>query len=216
MKQNAEEDCIVDQIQIAGEATLSRSNVPPTLVSLPLVVRPSRIKNALVGLLGAASGLALLTAGGAAFTESLAPSGLGHGIALFAVAWPICMLGVGLTGLALTCILDACRSNPVLIVDVHGLIDKRSGASVKWTEVKDAKLRKTKYGLAAVDLHLCKVVNATQNPFRVGILGFRWVPKADHILVSIAFVNKSPHTLGHTILSLAERNCNPLRIQTTT
>lgn len=212
MKQYAEEDdCVVGKVKIEGERTLSRSNVPPTIVTLPLIVRPNRIKNTFVGLSSAALGVALLVSAVLAVSESSAQSSLGHLTALLAVGFAIFMLGVGLAGVALTCIVDACRSSPVLVLDIDGFNDNRSGASARWAEVRDAKLLKTKFGPAAVDLHLWKAVNANQNPFRVGILGFRWLPKADRILISIAFANTSPHTLGYTILSLAGGHRNPPR-----
>ena len=76
----------------------------------------------------------------------------------------------------------------------------------KWSEIKRATLLFTRSGIAGVDLHLRESTKAWQNPFRIGVLGFRWRPKPDHLIVSVAFLDVRPHILAYTVFALTQRH----------
>ena len=45
-----------------------------------------------------------------------------------------------------------------------------------------------------------------QNPFRLGVLSQGYRPKADHVLVSVAYLDVRAHVLVYTILTLTQWN----------
>jgi hypothetical protein len=194
-----------ESIEIPGELRLSNPIPPPVLVRLPLVVRPQRFKNFLLGLLalpiGALFSFSFIAMVFGAHEISLT----GFNCFLFLVILPLSLfVGVGFTGAALTCFWDALRGRPVLEVGVDGLRDRRSGVSVPWSSIQCA----TNFlgGSRSVDLQLRYPVTSWQNPFRVGVFLHRYRSKPDHVLVSVAYLDVSAHVLLYTILTLVEWN----------
>ncbi|TXR46617.1 hypothetical protein [Phyllobacterium endophyticum] len=197
----------VDEVEIPGEPTLTRSMVPSVLVRLPVEAGTHRSKNIVSGLL-----LVFLGAPSLSLAILLAPAAFGaalgnqHFIASIPMWLFLLFISVAMTGVALTCIADAVRKASVLILDAEGFTDARSGAHVKWPEIKRATLLFTRSGIGSVDLHLRQATTAWQNPFRIGVLGFRSRPKPDHLIVSVAFLDVRPHVLAFTILALTRRH----------
>ncbi|WP_271894219.1 hypothetical protein [Candidatus Phyllobacterium onerii] len=193
-------------VEIPDEPTMFHSIVPPVLIPLPLRARPHKGKNIFFGLLSSLIGPILVVGALLLAFAVFDGSFPARDIILFIVFGPISFLGgIGFTGVALTCIIDAMRKNPVLVIDAEGFRDTRSGVRIKWSAIRRATLLFTRSGIAGVDLHLRGSMEAWQNPFRIGVLGFRWRPKPDHLILSVAFLDARPHILAYTVLALTQR-----------
>jgi hypothetical protein len=201
------------KIKIPGELTLSNPVPPPIDVSLPIIARPTPVKNILLGLLSLMPS-ALLFFGGVTLAIVLTSFALGtaspdlkvsanEGLVLFAVALFMLPFGIAGIGAALTCFWDAARPGPVLRIDAAGLFDHRSGLSVPWSAIRRAKILYNGSPFT-IDLKLDSAAAPWQNPFRVGILGFRFRSLPDEMLVSIAYLDIRTHVLAYTILTLTQ------------
>jgi hypothetical protein len=207
----SERESTTETVVIPGELKLSNPVPPPMTMPLPIVAWPNEVKNACLGILFLLNGaMFLLLAVGipeffvhavsGADNFLLSPRG-GFIFLILLFVFPFALFyGVGSAGAALTCFWDAARSNPVLEITADGLHDRRSSLSVPWTSVKFAK----PLGLA-VDLTLRGPVTNAQNPFRLGVL-FQRRRLPDHVIVSVAYLDRSAHVLLYTILTLTQRN----------
>lgn len=200
------EHAAIGTIEIPGEQLLSRTIVPDALIALPLRAVPRRGKNIASAILTLPIGLLCLFG---TCVLPLAALGGNFGISdflLLVLVWPFFAAGaLGFTGIALTCLCDSMRKAPVLQIDAEAFTDIRSGTTMKWTEVTRATMLFTRSGIASVDLNLREPSTARQNPFRIGVLGFRWRHRPDRLIVSVAFLNLSAHVLAFTILELTQR-----------
>jgi hypothetical protein len=207
----SESEITTETVVIPGELKLSNPVPPPLAVPLPIVAWPNEVKNAWLGILFLLNGAMFLPlavvipeffvhAVSGADNFFLSPRG-GFIFLILLFIFPFALFyGVGSVGAAFTCFWDAARSDPVLEITADGLYDRRSGLSVPWTSVKSAK----PLGLA-VDLTLRGPVTNAQNPFRLGVL-FQRRRLPDHVIVSVAYLDRSAHVLLYTILTLTQRN----------
>ena len=200
-------------VVIPGEPKLSNPVPPPITVTLPIIAWSDGVKNFWLGLLFFATGLMSL------------PTGVLCGLALFSGAfvggdlplWKSLLLvvllpfgmiyisgiGVSCIGAAFTCFWDAARGDPVLEIGTDGLRDRRSGLSAPWSSVRSAGFLN---GRLCVDLQLRNPVTKWQNPFRIGVLFHRYRPIPDHVIVSVAHLDVSPHIVAYAILTLTRQN----------
>ncbi len=211
----SESEAKTETVLIPGELRLSNPVPPPIVVPLPIVAWPHGLRNFLLGLLALVSGLLLLPAGVLSaitmVTVALGTSDISWSVwngFVFFVVLPLSVFfgvsfGIGFTGAALTCFWDAVRSGPVLEITRDVLRDHRSGLSVPWSSVRSARLRG---GLLSVDLQLRSPLTNWQNPFRVGVLFHRYRPLPDRVIVSVAHLDVSAHTIAYTILTLTRWN----------
>lgn len=196
-----------ETIEIPGKLQLSNPVPQPIIVRLPIVAWPSQRKNALFGL------LALLFGASFVLTSVLIVLGLPQmslsalDVLMVLVVLPLSLLMSSFAGAGLTCLWDAIRNGPVLEITSEGLCDYRSGLSVAWSAIRSAKiLYGTADGFGGVDIELRGPVTNWQNPFRIGVLFFRYRPKPDHVIVSVAYLDTPAHVLAYTILTLTQWN----------
>jgi hypothetical protein len=204
-----------ETVEIPSELTLKNPAAPSVTVSLPIVARPSKVRNYLLGLFFLAGGLFALLVG---VLFGMAVVGLGLRVANAGLSiWDALLLlvivsmmvssvrwGVASTVAALTCFRDAMRNGPVLEIAADGLRDYRSGLSVSWSSVQCARIANN--GIGGVILQLREPVKHRQNPFRLGVLFQDYRPKPDHVLVSAAYLDVPAHVLIYTILTLTQWN----------
>jgi hypothetical protein len=140
-------------LEIPGELKLSNPLPRPMAVSLPLVARPRILANVLLGLLALPIGV-LLDFSFVVLLIAAMHGGL-YGSTGFIVVVFLSLSfvsGVIFTGAALTCFADALRTGPVLEITAEGLLDRRSGLSIAWSNVPRAEI--TSGGTASVDFAL--------------------------------------------------------------
>lgn len=200
-------------VVIPGQPKLSNPVPPPITVTLPIVAWPHGVKNFWLGLLFLATGLMFLPPGvfcGIGLSGAFGP--VGDKLSLWdsfmfvlAVSF-IAIFGIwfggSCIGTAFTCFWDA-RGDPVLEIGTDGLCDRRSGLSVPWSSVRSAGFLN---GRLCVDLQLRNPVTNWQNPFRIGVLFHRYRPIPDHVIVSVANLDVSPHIVAYAILTLTRQN----------
>jgi len=105
----------------------------------------------------------------------------------------------------LTCFRDAVRSGPVLEITADGLRDHRSGLSVLWSSVRCAQLVAAGRQLGnSIDLTLDRPVIKWQNPFRLGVLGVRFRPKRNHVIVPVSDLDVRQEILIHAVMMLVQ------------
>jgi hypothetical protein len=199
-----------EAVEIPGELWLSNPIPPSITVRLPLAARPHGLKNFLLGLLAFPIGALFAVAStllGAALvfgTHDIRLS-VADGV-IFLVILPISLFGsVSLLGAALTCFWDAIHSGSVIEITAESLRDYRSGLSVPWSSVRSARILSIG-GAASIDLQLRDPVTTWQNPFRPGVLFYRYRPKSDHVIVPIGYLDVRSHILAYTILTLTQWN----------
>ena len=209
----SENEPAIDTVVIPDELALRNPAAPPVTVSLPIVARPSKVRNYLLGLFFLAGGLLAFLFG---VLLGMAVVGVGLRVANAGLdIWDVLLLlvlvpmmisgvrwGVGCTGAALTCFRDAMRNGPVLEIMADGLRDYRSGLSVPWSSVQCARIANN--GIGGVVLQLREAVKHRQNPYRLGVLFHDYRPKPDHVLVSAAYLDVPAHVLIYTILTLIQ------------
>jgi hypothetical protein len=209
----SENEITTETVVIPSELALKNPAAPSVTVSLPIVARPSEIRNYLLGLFFLAGGLFALLVG---VLFGMAVVGLGLRVANAGPSiWDALLLlvivsmmissvrwGVSSTVAALTCFRDAMRDDPVLEITADGLRDYRSGLSVSWSSVQCARIANN--GIGGVILQLREPVKHWQNPFRLGVLYQGYRPKPDHVLVSAAYLDVQAHVLIYTILTLTQ------------
>ncbi len=191
-----------DTAAIPGELPLNHPAPPPMTVRLPLVARPDRLKNFLVGSLVALNDalFGLIFAALVLILPDIRLSGVG-GLIFLLMLLVLLFAIVIFTGVAFTCFRDALRGDPVLEVSAGGLSDCRSGLSVPWSLV-----RRARHLGDSVDLRLRGPAPYRQNPFRAGVLLQRYRPKPDHVIVSVAYLDMTAHDLACAILTLTKWN----------
>jgi len=105
----------------------------------------------------------------------------------------------------LTCLWDAVRSDPVLEISADGLRDHRSRLSVPWSSVRCGQLLRESVGHSrSVDLTLDRAVVKWQNPFRLGVLGVRFRPKPNHVIVPVSDLDVREEILIHAVMMLVQ------------
>lgn len=192
-------------LEIPGELKLSNPLPRPMAVSLPLVARPRILANVLLGLLALPIGV-LLDFSFVVLLIAAMHGGL-YGSTGFIVVVFLSLSfvsGVIFTGAALTCFADALRTGPVLEITAEGLLDRRSGLSIAWSNVPRAEI--TSGGTASVDFALRGASASWQNPFRAGVFFPLFRLKRDHVIVSTALLDVRRHVLVYTILTLVDRH----------
>lgn len=191
-------------IDLPGEPTLFRTfDVPPEQVQLPLRAGPRRglllliaLPFAFVGL----GGLLLLWA----FSTVLETRSLGIAdYVTFLVLCPFFLIGLPV---AVTCLVDAVRSSPVLVIDAEGFQDSRTSRFVPWCSISRATVKYTRSGSGGVHLKFRAARSARQNPFRPGTLGFVWRRRADELHVPVFLLDVKPRTLAYAVLILVQKN----------
>jgi hypothetical protein len=194
-----------ETVEIPGELKLSNPLPPPIAVALPLVARPRILANVLFGLLALSFG-ALFDFFFVLFVLVAIHGGLCGSTGFIVVVFlPLCFVsGVTFTGVALTCFPDALRTAPVLEITAAGLLDRRSGLSISWSNVQRAEI--ISGSTASVDLALRGARANWQSPFRAGVLFRRYRPKPDHVIVSTAWLDVREHVLAYAILALVGRH----------
>jgi hypothetical protein len=198
-----------ETVEIPGELWLSNPIPPSITVRLPLAARPHGLKNFLLGLLafpiGALFAVAstLLSAALVFGTHDIRLS-VADGV-IFLVILPVSLFGSVFLGAALTCFWDAIHSGFAIEITAECLSDHRSGLSVPWSSVRSARILSIG-GAASIDLQLRNPVATCQNPFRPGVLFYRYCPKPDHVIVPIGYLDVRSHVLAYTILTLTQWN----------
>ena len=202
----SENETTTETVDIPGELRLSNPVPPPITVRLPIVTWPHEFKNVLLGLLALPVGMLCLPMAAiiALHVHDIDPSVIGgFAFVILLFTFPLSvLLGVGLTGSALTCFWDAVRNDSVLEITAVGLRDRRSGLSVPWSSIKCGSF----LAPYSIDLELRGPVTNWQNPFRVGVLFCRYRPKPNHLIVSVGYLHAPTHVLAYTILTLIQRN----------
>jgi hypothetical protein len=107
-------------------------------------------------------------------------------------------------GLAFTCFAYAVRAAPALEISAEGLHDGRSGLSIAWSNVLRAEILSG--GVGFVDLTLRGAAARRHNPFRIGVLFWRFRPKPGHVIVSTDALDVPAHVLVYTILTLVRQH----------
>jgi hypothetical protein len=196
----------VATIEVPAEPTFfDRYNPPPQRLALPLSAGPRfSIALALAGAMGAlflfATVLVLIAA------PTLA---LGIRDALFVTLGltAIGAFGVCFTAAALAALRDLAKGSPLLVLAEHTLLDRRlMRRPVLWSDAIHATLTYTGGGVGGVHLKFRRAVEARQNPFRVGTLGFYWRRQPDELHVSVIGLDISPHKLAHAVVALVRRH----------
>jgi hypothetical protein len=189
-------------VEIPGEFRLSHLTPLPMTVRLPLVARPNRLKNFLVGSLIVLNDalFGLIFTGLVLILPDTRLSGIG-GLIFLLMLLVLLFAVVIFTGVAFTCFRDALRTDPVLEISADGIGDCRSGLSVPWSLVRSARILGD-----SVDLQLRGPAPYWQNPFRAGVLFQRYRPKPNHVIVSVAHLDMRAHALASAILTLAQWN----------
>ena len=197
-----------ESVQIPGVIGWGNPIPPPITISLPILARPRRLPNILLGLIALVSGLMFAPMGVAClwllpvleFSWDF-PTLLADAISV--AGFPLFLpYGVMLLGAAVTCFRDALRSKKIVLeVTADGLHDHRSGLNVPWSSVQCADIT-ISGGDKCVDLQLRGVKAGWQNPFRIGVLFHRFWLKPDHVIVPVCHLNVRSHILIYTILTL--------------
>ncbi len=207
----------IDTVVIPGELKMSQPIVAPVTVQLPLYARASRWKNILLGVPSLVIAIPMLLGGMILVFEGARALG-GDFSARNILGLLFCLLlslfGMTFTGAGLTCIADATREAPVLVIEADGLHDTRSGFHASWSSIKSAKIRYLRGGPGAVDFHLRAPVVFWENPFRPGRLFFRLLPKPDQAIVPIAFLDVRSHIVMYTILTLVREHGGEISAKT--
>jgi hypothetical protein len=203
---------IAETVDIPGELRLSNPVPPSITVRLPLVAQPHGLKSFLLGLLAIFIGLGALGAVAGAvvccaflFGTHEIRASIAAGIILLTILPVLLFASVSLLGAAFTCFWDAIHSGSVIEITAESLRDCRSGLAVPWSSVRSARILSVG-GAASIDLQLRDPVTTWQNPFRPGVIFYRYRPKPDHVIVPIGYLDVRSHILAYTILTLTQWN----------
>ena len=177
--------------------------MPPralTRVTLPLVARPGlRFAIAALGAVGM-SLACLVLAFVLAEAEGDTPSK--YAIAIVFVAAALIPAAVAATALR-----DVLPGRAVLTVDADGVRDTRLGEGlIAWDAVCAAEIVAAVNGIAAVRLTLAVEGGPRYNPFRIGGWSVEWARRRRDRLVALSLLDRRPHDLAHTIVTLAGRH----------
>lgn len=175
-------------------------------MSLPIVTCPSGPKNVLVGLLALPIGVLFAFTFVALFLGAWGAGlkGIGDSFVLVVMLSLSLLVGVIFMGLAFTCFAYAVRAAPALEISAEGLHDGRSGLSIAWSNVLRAEIFSG--GVGFVDLTLRGAAARRHNPFRIGVLFWRFRPKPGHVIVSTDALDVPAHVLVYTILTLVRQH----------
>lgn len=109
-------------------------------------------------------------------------------------------------GVVVTAIRDLSQRRRI-IVDGEGVRDTRlAGETIGWLSVARAELVTSGPGPCAVRLVLKTEGAGIYNPFRAGGWCARWTGRHRERVVALLLLDKRPHLLAQTILTLAARN----------
>jgi hypothetical protein len=194
-------------IEVPAEPTLlGRFNPPPQRLRLPLRAGPRgslfHVAAGLIGALFLFGAAAMLVAGPAFWLRSTRDA------LIFVAMFPFtAVMGLCSGAAALTAALDLTRSFPLMVLEEDTLLDKRlMRRPIPWSDVRRAKFTYTGGGVGGVHLQLRRTVEAFQNPFRLGTLGFYWRRRGDELHISVMTLDLTPHTLAHAIAALVRRH----------
>jgi len=110
------------------------------------------------------------------------------GIGLFSAGW------FGAT--ALTLAFDAARAGPAVVMDAHGLQDRRQGVALQWPDVTRAEIRPK--GNVSLTTRCCKPRSGIS--FRIGARRRR----GDQFVVPLQFLSPPPHISALVMTQLIE------------
>lgn len=180
-----------------------RPFVPPrslTRVKLPLVARLGlRFAVAALGAVGMALACFVL-----AFVLAGADGDLPSRFGLAAVFACAAMIPAAV---AATALRDALQGRAVLTVGADGVRDTRLGEGlIAWDDVRSAEIVGAANGIAAVRLTLAAERAPRYNPFRIGGWSVEWGHRRRDRLVALSLLDRRPHDLAHTIITLAGRH----------
>ncbi|TPM30638.1 hypothetical protein FKO01_35615 [Mesorhizobium sp. B2-3-3] len=192
-------------ILIPGMPTFRKSLVPPLSIKLPLVVHCRRGMYIFKGLfcsfctlLMLAPALAFILGdpdGGRTLFEKMAL----FGILLYALSYaPFLSIAAAFS------FWDAGLRKPALIIDRHGLLDNRSGLSVKWADVLSAKPIMGRTGYWGVSLRMREPALLPRS-IRLGY-PLLWRRKAGEAHIQCSFLTAPEHQLANSILTLVHRS----------
>ena len=180
-----------------------RPFVPPralTRVTLPLTARPG-LRFAV-----AAFGAVMMALACLALAYVLAGAA-GDGLSKYALALVFALAALIPGAVAATAVRDALTARAVLIVDADGVRDARLGdGRIAWDEVSAAAIVGAANGIAAVRLTLAVERAPRYNPFRIGGWSVEWGRRRRDRLVALSLLDRRPHDLAHTIVTLAGRH----------
>ena len=192
------------------------SAVPPVRLLLPVNAGPRRGRLALaavhMGLLGAL-GLSFL-----GISVAFLSTGITWSVAVLGamlLGWLMLVpMGLLCTGAAITCLRDLVRTSPILTLSREGICDRRLLVqSVPWPEVARATVTYTRGSIGGVHLQLRHPVAASQNPFRMGTLGFYWRRRPDELHVPVLMLDVSPYALANGITRLVQRHGGEIQLE---
>ena len=199
-------------IQVPGEPTLWQTHdVSPLHVLIPLrtSVRrgPMVVLSVLMALLSAACVLATLSISmemiSDPFRLSVIPGSLALVVSLVMTVYGPCI--------ALTCLSDAMRGSPSLILEAESMRDLRIDAHFRWTNIERIRLLRTRGGgVSGAKLTFHDPVHTRWNPFRIGSVGFVLKRNSREIHIALLFQSVDPHTISQVMLALAEIHAGEL------
>lgn len=202
---------MTETIEIPAKRGLFRRGAPPIEIELPFEARSSKAKNVALFLFGAPLGFGVTLL--AAFMVSGAVMGSPHTpatargwlelIKALSLGVSALTFGIGLSGAGITCLLDALRRGPALVVSAAGLVDRRQRATLAWSDVRRATLNSR---ATAVILELARPIDRRHNPFRIGLLGQVRRRRPLRLDVPITSLDASAHVVGQLINALATKH----------
>ncbi len=179
-----------------------------TRVTLPLTARPG-LRFALAGIGAAAMSLACLAL---AFVLARA---VGDPVSKYALAAVFAVAALIPAAIAATALRDILVERPVLVLDAEQLCDTRLGERIAWRDVSTAAIVGAPNGIAAVRLTLALETVPNYNPFRIGGWSVEWRRRRRDRIVALSLLDRRPHDLAHTIVTLAGRHGATISAETT-
>lgn len=200
------------RLQIPGKSSLFKENIPIS-VELPLQAHTSKLKNIFYMFL-------ILLFVIAFFSVAFAMILLGYNVQFFwkIVCFILCVLSLGFALICLrlgfTCLLDALRTDPVLLIDIEGFSDRRTGISAKWSEVREAQVlpfihrSSTPFRgslIVSLALQMKRNISLKQSRFRIGVF---WIDRFSmpDLTIPVALLDINSHILGYTMLQLIQQD----------
>lgn len=202
---------MIETIEIPAKRGLFRRGAPPIEIELPFEARSSKVKNAALSLFVTPLGfgatlLGALLMWGAVMGSPHTPATARGGLDLLkALSLGVSALtfGCGLSGAGITCLLDALRRGPALVVSATGLVDHRQRATLAWSDVRRATPNSR---ATAVILELARPIDRRHNPFRIGLLGVVRRRRPLRLDVPITSLDERAHVVGQLIIALATKH----------
>lgn len=191
-------------IEIPGEITFSRTyNIPPLKVELPLAAHArtgAQVFMTVILLCLAMPCLVLFVM----FLSVLVPFVSRDPFNTLLVLSALSFLLLAFLPRALLALEDVTRRGPILVIEADGIVDRRAGITIPWTDVTAAQIVQNRN-----ETEICLNLGAPMPPrafFDRGGTGFLGRRKADRYHLVISRMNVRPHVLGKTILSLVQRS----------